>query len=244
MSSPKLKKAPLKEVIFELHWESGIDNGGIPVDIGFDLAQGKFADRLKSKFPVHKKLIPDDIKIYGAPIHQYWAGEFKWPCVQHGQGLMSVNQVEEDYNWKESYKPLVIDSIDKLIDSYEDQPKFNKVKLIYIDAYDLGDMEPLDFMKQNLQTNIVNSYKLPGALKGFNVHQTFTLNDLSVMGLNIFDGINIKNQEKSVIWTTTVEKQAIMPLEQISDWVEYAHTLTSTMFKTMLNSKFYDSLDR
>ena len=55
MSKNKLKNAPLKEVIFELRWESTLDDSGNPYDPGYDLAQGKFADRLHSEFPVHKK---------------------------------------------------------------------------------------------------------------------------------------------------------------------------------------------
>lgn len=70
MSSTKLKNAPLKEVIFELFWDCSIDGTGLQIDEGFDLAQGVFSNQLKSDFPVHKKLIPENIpfKVFGAPI--------------------------------------------------------------------------------------------------------------------------------------------------------------------------------
>jgi len=246
MSSAKLKNAPLKEVIFELHWEFAVDNAGMQYDAGFDLAQGKFAERLQSDFPVHRKLIPDGapFKVFGAPIHQYWKDELTWPVVQHGQGMMAVNEVELGYEWEKSYKPLVISSIEKLIESYEETLSFRKVKLQYIDAWDLDGIAPSNFIAHNLQTEIRNGYELPGKLRSLNIQQNFELHDGSVMSLNIANGLNNKNQQPSVIWTTTVEKQAKMNADHVMGWLETAHTSTSAMFKKMLNPEFYGSLDR
>jgi len=246
MTIIKLKNAPLKEVVFELHWECSIDNSGAQLDIGFDLAQGKFADKLKSDFPLHRKLIPDGMpfKIFGAPLHQYWRGEFQWPVIQHGQGMIAVNEVEQSYSWETSYKPLILETIKKLMDSYEEPHKFNKVKLQYIDAWDMTGLEPINFMVKNLQTEIVSNYPLPGILKDFNVQQSFELSDASIMNLNISNGVNNQNQKQSVVWTTTVEKQSSMSSEQISTWVDNAHLATSNMFKQMLNPEFYASLNR
>ncbi|MDX2247541.1 MAG: TIGR04255 family protein [Bacteroidia bacterium] len=247
MSSTKLKNAPLKEVIFELHWEVHMNHGGMQTDTGFDLAQGKFAERLKTTFPLHKKLIPDgaQIKIIGAPVHQYWSGELEWPVVQHGQGMIAVNEVELGYEWEKSYKPLVNTTIDKLIESYEEPLRFNRVKLQYIDAWDLeNDMEPKVFMADNLQTRIVTEYPLPGVLSGFHIQQNFELEDGSLMNLNISNGVNNQNQKRSVVWTTTVERQRFMDSVQIKDWLNIAHKATSSMFKQMLSPKFYASLDQ
>jgi len=246
MSSAKLKNAPLKEVIFELHWECVIDGSGSPYDSGFDLALGKFAERLKPEFPVHKKLIPDGapFKVFGAPMHQYWRDEFKWPVIQHGQGMIAVNEVEYGYEWEKSFKPLVINAIKQLLGSYEEELSFNRAKLQYIDAWDLDGMNLSDFIAQNLQTEIKNGYDLPGKLKGFNIQQNFELFDNSVMSLNISSGVNNKNQQPSVIWTTTVERHSKMSFSDVVTWLENAHAETSNMFKKMLNPEFYASLDR
>jgi uncharacterized protein (TIGR04255 family) len=245
MSSAKLKNAPLKEVIFELHWECSIDGVGNNYDAGFDLAQGKFAERIKSEFPVHKKLIPDGapFKIFGAPMHQYWKGEFNWPVIQHGQGMIAVNEVEYGYEWEKSFKPLVISSIENMAASYEDELSFIRAKLQYIDAWDLNDISPTDFIAKNLQTEIRNGYDLPGKLRSLNIQQNFELLDGSLMSLNIANGVNNKNQQPSVIWTTTVEKQLKMNVADVVVWLENAHTSTSVMFKKMLNPNFYASFD-
>ncbi len=245
MSKAKLKFAPLKEVIFELHWSGSIDNSGAPVDDGFDLAQGKLWEKLKPEYPVHKKLIPDGIpfRIYGAPLHQYWKGEFKWPVIQHGFGMLAVNEVELGYEWEHTYKPTVLNAIEMLIASYEDPIKFNKAKLQYVDAWDVADEDPKVFVEVNLRTNIQSNYPLPGKPQSFNLFQSFELEDGSEMQLTIANGTNNQNQKPSVIWTTTIEKKCNFKQEEIVEWLENAHTAASDMFKKMLNPEFYASLD-
>ena len=246
MSATKLKNAPLKEVIFELHWGCVSDPAGLKSDPGFDLAQGKFAEKIKSGFDLHRRLFPDSVSsaVFGVPIHQYWSGELKWPVIQHGRGIMTINQTEQDYEWKKQYKPLVTNTIRRLIDSYSEYPKFTKVKLQYIDAWELDGIDPVQFLKVNLQTEITTSYLLPGPLMNISILQRFQLPGDSIMSLNISDGINTKNGKKSVLWTTTVEKKGPVKYEDIKVWIEEAHTYTSDFFKKMLNPEFYASLDR
>lgn len=245
MSALKLKNAPLKEVVFEVHWNCDVDSHGVLFDTGFDLAQGKFADKLKYGFPLHRKLIPDGVpfKVFGAPLHQYWTGEFRWPVVQHGQGMIAINEIELGYEWIK-YKGLIIDVMSKLIESYEDRLNFNKLKLQYVDACDLDEEAPNSFMVKNLQTKVITKYPSPGELRGFNIQQQFNLPDSSIIELNISNGINNKNQKKSIVWTTTITKQGLFDFEQIKLWIETAHTSASNFFKQMLNSDFYASLDR
>ncbi|MFN9108791.1 MAG: TIGR04255 family protein, partial [Bacteroidota bacterium] len=134
MGTTKLSKAPLKEVIFELQWNGIVNNFGMPEDVGFDLSQGKFADLIKGEFPVHKKLVEENpsVRTFGVPIHQYWTGELQWPVVQHGKGILTVNETEGGYMWENSYKALILRTIDYLRNSYELDLEFNRVKLQYI----------------------------------------------------------------------------------------------------------------
>lgn len=246
MSIAKLRNAPLKEVIFELHWHEDTDALGTPYDAGFDLAQGKLADKLKKNFPVHKKLLPDGVpfKVFGAPIHQYWKAEFEWPVIQHGQGILAINENEVGYEWEKTYKPTVLEAIDLLISAYDDPLRFNGMILKYIDAYDVEELEPLIFVKENLQTDLKTGYKHPGNLRNFNVSQVFELENGSLMYLNIANGTNNKNNKPSIIWSTTVEKRFNFTNKEIEPWLESAHKATSAMFKNMLKPEFYASLDR
>lgn len=247
MSIAKLKYAPLKEVIFELYWVGSINSEGVQTDIGFDLAQGKLAANLKPNFPVHRNLLPPGVplKVFGAPVHQYWRGELHWPVVQHGQCVLTVNETEAGYEWENSFKPLVLDIIQQLTSSYDETLQFNRVKLQYIDAWDLEDeQDSLDFISNNLQTNIKSNYPVNGVLQNISLHQQFDLENKSVLRLNISTGVNNQNQKKSVVWTTSIEKQALFSFEQIITWIDEAHTITSAHFKQMLNTSFYAALDK
>ncbi len=247
MSEAKLKNAPLKEVVFELFWECPISNEGIQQDYGFDLAQGRFADKLKNQFPTHKKLIPDNAKlrVFGAPLHQYWKGELIWPVVQHGRGMIAVNETEKNYKWKDSFENLVFETVKKIIESYDRKLSFNKVKLQYIDAVDVDQESPYEFMSTKLQTSINTKYQNPGELTGMNIQQTFKILDDSLMTINIANGINNQNGKSSVIWTTSVERKSkSMQYEDIKAWTIQAHNETSKTFKNMLNKDYYASLDK
>lgn len=246
MSTTKLKNAPLKEVIFELFWDCSIDGVGLQVDEGFDLAQGVFSNKLKEAFPVHKKLIPENIPftLFGAPIHQYWKGQMIWPVVQHGQGIIAINEVERGYEWEKSFKPTILSTIEKLVESYNRPLIFNKCRLQYIDAWELKDLEPEVFVKENLQTQIQTGYDSPGKLSGFNIQLNYQLEYNTQMALSITNGVSNQNQKKSVIWNTLVERNEKLEKEQIIEWVDFAHQQTSSMFKRMLKPDFYASLDR
>lgn len=175
MSETKLIKAPLKEVIFELHWNCPIDNSGIQKDEEFEFAQGRFAERIKKYFPVHKKLLPDGFpfNIIHSPIHQYWKGEFRWPVVQHGQGMIAINEIEEGYEWEASFKPTIEQVLKVLFESYENNTKYERLKLQYIDAWDLNNEDPYEFIKNNLLTSIQTSYKSFGVAKDINLFQSY-----------------------------------------------------------------------
>lgn len=246
MSNTKLKNAPLKEVIFELFWECSIDGTSMQVDEGFDLAQGIFFNKLKSAYPVHRKLIPENapFKVFGAPIHQYWKGQMHWPVVQHGQGMIAVNETEKGYEWEEGFKPTIIKVIQQLVESYDRKLTFNKCRLQYINAWELTEQEPVDFVRENLQTEISTGYSSPGTQSGFNIQSTFQLGQGTQMALTITNGINNQSQNKSVIWTTLVEKNGKMHQEDVNQWIGFAHDHTSSIFKTMLNPDFYASLDQ
>lgn len=245
MSSTKLKKAPLKEVIFELHWNCPIDNTGMEKDEEFEFAQGRFSDKIKEAFPVYKKLIPDGfpLNIIHAPIHQYWKNEFKWPVIQHGQGMIAVNEVEDGYIWESGFKPTIHNALTILFNSYAKPLIFEKIKLVYIDAWDLNEEDPIEFIRKNLQTSVVSYYDSPGIPKDFSLFQSYDLDDNSNLLLNISTGVNNITQNKSIILNTAIEKNDAITLDNIYDWIDFAHEICSSTFKKMLNKDFYEKLD-
>jgi len=246
MSSSKLKNAPLKEVIFELFWDCSVDSMGIQTDEGFDLAQGVFSTFLKPEFPVRKKLVPDNIplKVFGVPIHQYWKGHMKWPVIQHGQGMIAINEVESGYEWNKTFKPIIISTLSHLVKSYDRELIFNKCRLQYIDVWEMQGQKPEEFIATNLQTQISTNYSSPGNLTGIHIQLNYSLEYNSQLSLNIVNGINNQNQNQSVVLTTLVETNNKANQEGVIKWLDFAHQNTSEMFKKLLKPEFYASLDQ
>ena len=215
-------------------------------DSGFDKAQGVFARGLRESFPVEKRVVLAGLPFEIIPgiKYQFWSGESKWPVIQYGPGVLTINDIEENYIWEEGFLQLVKNAIEKLVESYEGKIKFNKIRLQYIDAEDLDGIGAIDFVKQNLQTEISSSFRPEGELKGFHISRKYELLHSSALTITIKNGINNETGVESAIWTTTIEREGLIETQAIWEWLEYAHSITSNMFKNMLNPDYYESLDK
>lgn len=245
MSEQKLKNAPLKEVIFELFWEGEGQLNDIPIDPGYENAIGRLQERLEKIVPIQTRLYPIAVplRVFGVPVFQYWKSRLQWPVIQHGPGVLTVNDTEINYTWKDNYKPLVLTAIDMLIDSYSKTLPFNKVSLKYVDAVDIPMGDVHHFVAENLRIAINYEYDLPGEKTAFNISQRFALLDGSTMQLQVSSGVNNQNNSPAIIWTTSIEKNGKLNKEEIVAWLDSAHTRTSDFFKTMLKPEYYASLD-
>ena len=241
----KLKNAPLKEAIFELFWNGPIDKSGFPIDNEFDLAQGRFDVEIRKDFPVYKRLIPANspIKILGQPIHQFWRNQLQWPVVQLGQGIMTVNETEKGYIW-DNFRKIIHDSIQILIKSYDTSPSFKRLSLRYIDSVDLPEnITLLDFVNSSFKTNITNSFMVPGEMAGLNFNQIFTVFQNSKVHLNIQSAINNLNGKPAIVWITLIETNEIPSIDDISKWIDKAHSTCSNLFKQTLSESFYETFN-
>ena len=239
----KLKNAPLKEVILEINWEENVDEFGNKFDLGFELAQGKFSEIIKSNFPIHKKLYnTNQSLLYGIPVHQYWTDELEWPVIQHGQGILTINQTEEKYTWTD-FKKLILMTIDFLKTSYENNIIINKISLEYLDAFDMNDIESFAFIENNLQTSINTKYELPGKLSNIKINRNYIQNDGTHLNINISDAINNSTNKDAVIMLTSAIKESTDVNENFENNLEDLHNLCSSVFKTILDKDYYGSLN-
>lgn len=245
IQNSKLKNAPLKEVILEVTWEENIDEFGNKFDKGFELAQGSFSEKIKPSFPIHKKLTTNNQTInFGTPIHQYWTEEAEWPVIQHGQGILTINQVEEKYTWEE-FKNLVLNIIEELHKSYNYPLKFNSITLEYLDAFDLNrETNIFNFIEDNLQTSVNTRYELPGKLSNIKINRRYTQEDGSWLNINISDAVNNLNDNYAIIMLTTATKEITTENDIFEKELDALHDLCSNVFKTILDKKFYGSLNQ
>jgi len=249
MPAIKLKKAPLKEAIFEVFWQLPLDMTNFPTDPDFDLALGKFQDILSNEFPVNKSLeiAGNSFRIFPKPSWQFWKGELEWPVIQLGHGILAVNDTDKNYIWENTYRPNIVIAINALLKAYKRQPKFNRSKLTYINAIEYNPQEqtPLQFVSENLKTTIHTEYNVPGLENNLLLNRAFDMNEIGLVQINIQNGINNANMRPSIIWTIAVERSTnFTTREEILDWVDRAHTFTHDFFVKMLKPEFYESFER
>ena len=246
MRNKRLKNAPLQEAIFELFWDSPTTRGGFKIDREFEFALGKFASNISKDFPIHKRKIPQEapIKIYGAPVYQFWSGEVRWPVVQIGPGVLTVNDTDKNYEWDKTYKPSIETAISALLRSYGKPPAFNKVSLKYLNAVDIQDKQrAADFIKTNLQTELQTKYQVPGQLSALNLNQNFQIED-SLVSVNIQTANNNLNNSPAIVWINSVVKTGIISEKDLFLWIDKAHSITSDLFVNMLTPEFYESFNK
>jgi len=239
-----LKNKPLVEAIFELRWELQSIKTGINIDPHYKLLIGRLYDRVCKEYPFHEQLptanIPEEMVSYVVQ-HRFRKGENKWPLIQIGPGIMTVNDTE-GYVW-EDFGERTLKAVEALFKAYPDAKenlKINRLLLRYIDAihFDFENEDIFVFLKENLKTEIHLYEKL---FENTTVEKRASQLDLrfsfpiqspeGVIYLRFAKGK--KNEIPALIWETMVEitgKDAQKIQSQIEQWLNEAHDLTDDWF--------------
>lgn len=244
---PKLAKAPLQEVIFEAFWELDVDEKSrSQFDTGFDLAQGIFFNFLSKDYPYYIKKTPPLIPLQllnRTPVHQFWRAKDEWPVIQLGPGILAANVTEKNYVWETGFQPVILHALDALLKSYKETPRFEKLSLRYIDSVELEGEDQnnfLSFIEKNLQIKVMKQFDIPGSIKDQSISQVYKLDDESQLQIIISNGT--KKDKPAVVWQTIITKEKSFSPDEIREWIVYAHTTISNLFRRMLKKEYYDSL--
>jgi len=239
----KLPNAPLLEVIFEIKWD--ILNKSDIVD--FQYLHGDLYSNLKNKFPHRENLIPPEIPfeaVKGLPIFRYRKEKESYPLVQIGPGVITINTVDSTYYW-DDFKDEINSTVNIFSSIYN---KFDKLNLspvlTYLDffEYDKNNETPIEFINSNLQLNIDEGFlDINNAnLKDVNFTFNYQIQD-NIVSLNLRDG-KIKNNKTGIIMQTKViGKKEIYSVENLADWLENTHELSSNIFKTITKGSLFES---
>ncbi|NCT74898.1 MAG: TIGR04255 family protein [Chitinophagaceae bacterium] len=247
----KLPNAPLQEVIFEIRWALKPDlRSGQILDEGYELASGRLSTIVEKSFPYYRRVLPQDLPEQLLPyqvVHQYWTGENKWPVLQLGPGIFTINCTDEAYDWEKGYRKLIEDGINWLMQSYKQALNIRLASLRYIDAIKVDDYGGIDggwqsFIKNHLNFEYNNHFNTLGRQKQMQVNQTFELEDGSDLQLQIADAI--RNNQKALVWQTAIIKKAVFDVEGLLKWADYAHSITHDLFQEMIKPDLYASFSR
>ncbi|MFZ0844637.1 MAG: TIGR04255 family protein [Pseudolabrys sp.] len=258
-----LPKAPLAEVVFELHWALQSGPGGQVVlqsDPGLlPLLDGFTRDIKKAGFGAAKDMShPLQTGPHGIARRYFTAADAPFPIMQIGPGIFATNESSE-YEWK-SFKKQIDRGLRVLLAAY---PKLGFFKLIpiqiqlrYVDVFGksvLGNAALFHFIERGTSLKIglppmLNNRKLfdANAVGRFVYQSKIKERRETEFQLDMGSGRNNDTKEDIVrMETKIISKNAGVPalnshskfLGEISSWLEMAHGITSSLFKELITAE-------
>jgi uncharacterized protein (TIGR04255 family) len=247
----------LVEAIFEARWQlPDFGDGSPPKDPLYKLAVGSLFENLKSEYPFHRQLpasvLPDEISAYIIQ-HQFRTADDSWPLVQLGQGILTVNDTREKYNWGD-FQSRIKSAMKHITCFYEEngQPIVTKLQsLTYVNSV------PFDFLSQDglryLEERMGIAVGLDGSLmascadkrpSGFDLHFVYQTSSPHSSELRLrFGTATSADGARLISWETAVrsEKEGdISGEEQISDWAQEAHKVAKQVYLALVSKSTED----
>ncbi len=246
-----LTNAPLKEVIFELHWELDfIPQQKVYVDNGFEEAVMNFRNARQEEFRHFQLLAPSVIPftfLNNKVTHRFFKEKDKHPLYQMGPGVFTVNDNNKNYSW-DDFRKLILSGIQCLKKSYTNKELvLSKLELRYIDAVGcgiFGDVNKFDFLRQNLNV-IAESYPfVTGELSDINFSKRFSINKDAYLNIAVATGKDKISNEDLIIWHTSVVNKERISWDSLEEWINNAHLTCSDTFKKMISTQLYEYFSR
>jgi uncharacterized protein (TIGR04255 family) len=250
MNKEFLPNAPLKEVLFEIHWDlEYISEEKILFDKGFDRAILNFTSACQQDFKDVTILKPENIPptaFINRVTHRFFKTKGQHPLYQLGPGVFTVNDNNKNYIWKD-FLEMIKNGVSCLRSSYEKDLILSKVQLRYIDRvspYIFGKSDKFDFLREHLQINAETYPFVDGELNNIQFTKNFTIDDESALNLIISTGVDRNTKEDVVEWHTFVSNKKRLSWEELLDWVQKAHDICSSTFKSMISNELYEYFSR
>jgi uncharacterized protein (TIGR04255 family) len=270
----KIKKAanlsnkPLIEAICEIQWQfdgQPLKHGSYtgfetipPIDPCHRMTLGLFYNQLKDDYPYHEALptamLPDEM--LGRTVqHRFRVKKDKWPLVQIGPGVLSINDTET-YKW-DDFKKRAVSAVDNLFQAHPEADKITvtSLSLRYVNAI------KMDYLKEDiyafLKTKMGITLDLPTQLfrevngaeiSPFPVSFTWQSSYRSnTPEGNVTVGFATGQKDgtdPAIIWEIQVQSlQSQIPNKTNKDfgkWIDSAHNITDDWFFKLIQGDLYE----
>lgn len=250
-----LTNPPLKEVIFELHWElPGTSPSGEKFDPNYRRFLARMEESIIDEYPEYRQLPAADIPEKLIPHivqHQFWTADKTWPVIQVGPGIIAVNHAAE-YHWSD-FEARISYLVRSFFKAYPESGNLslNKILLKYVNAknFDYDQEDVFAFLKDKMKIGVDMSLIMPQTSR-----MTTTPNDLNLtanflsqqpkglMGIRVRRG---KIHEEDVLFwelTSLATGQDVPDLrhQDIAIWSAEAHSLISELFFKMIEGELLE----
>lgn len=251
MPRKDLKNKPLVEAILELNWNLPAQpSQGMEGDPHYRLLLGRFSERVESDYPFHEPLptaqIPDAMVAHMVQ-HRFRTGDGKWPLVQIGPGIMTVNETD-GYKWCD-FKDRCEKAVKALFDAHPAKQKFavEDLTLRYIDAVEVDFRleNVFKFLDEKMKTRIslpdslFNGGRVHRSPVAFNWQASFPNNDPGGV-ITLRFAVGQRGGKPALIWETLVQaardRMPSIP-DGFSAWLGKAHDLTDDWFFKLIEGE-------
>ena len=238
-----LTRKPLVEALVEIQWALDTPAPGISLDPDYKLLLGRFYDRVSGRYPVHEQLptatLPDELVAHQVQ-HRFRVGSDRWPLVQIGPGILSVNQTV-GYAW-DSFREQTMAAVAALYAAHPRPGRLtvNSLLLRYIDAmrFDSQAHDVLRLLDEKMgvvvrwPSGLFDGTAVGPVPKRFLLQSEFSCGSPpSTLTGTISTGLH--GSGPALFWDTVIqsgdEQLPVMP-EGFGDWFDAAHDLAHRWF--------------
>jgi uncharacterized protein (TIGR04255 family) len=240
------EKPPLVEIIAEVRWplQQLTAIPGVAIDPNFDRFRSAFEKIAESQgFKAQETLPSAQVRelLPYTPTHRIRLAEGKWPVIQLGPGILTVNQVPPYRGWK-SFRPILDNAFTSFLACYPmvgELVPLVHLELRYIDAFRNahGVASPNAFIREGLSIGLRVPKELLTRVSDSN-------NVGGACALEILLGANLGkahvqlaagrfNEEPAVVASFIVQSDGFkVPTspEEVSSWFDRAHREVRELF--------------
>lgn len=237
----RLKKAPLLEVIFELHWSMTEQDWE-----HYPYLYGDLYGALKKNYPKRQLLLPSDLphEILTNKVQHRFQHINGHPLFQLGPGVLTYNTTDDYYEWQE-YSSEIKNLLSHFFSLTLVSNKIYRPELNYYDFL------PLDFDRENVLDYISNhlnitirqdARKFEKNPHDLNIGFSYEI-DQGNLNFQIDRGWRDKDSPGLILQTQLKASSGYDNKEEILKWLDYAHDFTSQFFKDLTMGPLYASFN-
>lgn len=238
----KLPNAPLIEVVLELKWDLLTKE-----DLNdSQYLYGDIYSSLKHKYPFRENILPFDVPLevlINKPVHRFRSSEGGYPLIQVGPGILTLNTIDEKYEWEEFSK-----NSEELLKAFHSVYQSFKNKLfspciLYLDffPFNFDNEDAYNFINENFSVNFKQSFiETESYPKDINLSFNYKI-DIGILNVSFQKGNNQQGVEGIILQIRIDGFAKNDEIDKIILWYDQSHKITSDLFKKMTEGKLYES---
>lgn len=242
-----LSKPPILEAIFEMRWElAPVPNTQVRRDPAYPLLYGRLYDRFKKDYGLVEDLPSVQAHPDASPYvvrHRMRKAQDKWPLVQVGPGVLTINEGKE-YSW-EKFRDEIVRIFEAFTDFYPASTfplNVLKAELRFINGIEVDEKEnPLQFLAEKLHTKIeldselFAGTKISPAPEGLTVNLGFNIQNpegKAMLAIGSGEMMDKSAMLQQMIFQS-IGESAPQDLGSLDPWLDSMHKIAKHWFETI-----------